>query len=482
MVEVIKMKRKLGILLMALLIFSIVPTLGEDTNWKKMDEIVKEKVENGEGSIDVIVQFTILDESTKNIITNTGKQIKYEYPSIKSVATTLSSEEIKSMVANPYVVKIWLDDIVTINNDISTANEGEVTIQGFIANDTVNAASVRSQGYTGKGIVVAVLDTGLRKTHLEFQGKVVAEYDFVNSDSDATDDHGHGTAVSSLICGNYLTASMWASYRPNDQLGATSSNYLGVAPDAKLIPLKVLNAAGSGTSSQLMAGMQWCIDNKNKYGIKVVNMSLGGDGQNDGSSPQSQLANAMMDAGIVVCIAAGNDGPDSKTIDIPGDASKVITVGGIKDRTFTNPGENWIFTLVYPYQMYCVSPESSCSSRGPTLDGRVKPDVVASAEDMFTAHYASDGGYQAGVNGTSLASPIVAGACALIVQRHPNWTPYQVKEALMRTATPLGFGQYDQGTGLINTQKAISYRQSFERSSVIPKILEILKKNKEKNN
>jgi serine protease AprX len=476
------MKRKSGILLMALLIFSIVPSFGDDTNWKKMDEIVKEKVENGEDSIDVIVQFTILNEVAEKIINKTGKQIKYKYPSINSVAMTLDSKDIISMIENPQVVKIWHDDMVAITSDILTSNAGEVTIQGFIANDTIKATSVRNLGFTGKGVTVAVLDTGLRKTHLEFQGKVVAEYDFVNDDSDATDDHGHGTAVSSLICGNYMTASKWASFWPNDQMGATSSNYLGVAPDAKLIPLKVLNEAGMGLSSQVMAGMQWCIDNKNKYGIKVVNMSLGGNGQNDGSSPQSQLANTMVDAGIVVCIAAGNDGPEYKTVDIPGDASKAITVGGIKDRTFTNPGDNWIFTLVYPYQMYCVTPGSSCSSRGPTLDGRAKPDVVASAEDMFTASYISDNMYQPGVDGTSFASPIVAGACAVIVQRHPNWTPYQVKEALMRTATPISnAGIYDQGAGLINVQKAISYRQASDRSSVIPKILEILKKNKEKN-
>ena len=217
------------------------------------------------------------------------------------------------MIENPQVVMIWHEDMVAITSDILTSNAGEVTIQGFIANDTIKATSVRNLGFTGKGVTVAVLDTGLRKTHLEFQGKVVAEYDFVNDDSDATDDHGHGTAVSSLICGNYMTASKWASFWPNDQMGATSSNYLGVAPDAKLIPLKVLNEAGMGLSSQVMAGMQWCIDNKNKYGIKVVNMSLGGNGQNDGSSPQSQLANTMVDAGIVVCIAAGNDGPEYKT-------------------------------------------------------------------------------------------------------------------------------------------------------------------------
>ena len=266
-------------------------------------------------------------------------------------------------------------------------------------------------------------------------------------------------------------------------MSATSSNYLGVAPGAKLVPLKVFDASGNGSSSQIMAGMQWCIDNKNKYNIRVVNMSFGFEGQNDGSNPQSQMANSMMDAGLVVCIAAGNDGPDPQTIDIPGDASKVITVGGIKDRTFTVVDDNWIFTLVYPYQMYCVGGPSGCSSRGPTLDGRAKPDIVASAVDMFTAHAYSDSSYQAGVSGTSFATPIVTGACALIIQRHPNWTPYQVKEALMRTASPIpNAGQYDQGAGLINVQKAISYRQASDRSSAIPIILEILKKNKEKNN
>lgn len=479
------MKRKIGIIIISLLLLSLVPVLGDGIDWSKMDPKVKEKVERGESGIAVIVQFTNLDGTAKKIIANTGKPMKYEYPSINSAAMTLGTEDLKSLASNPYVVRIWLDDIVTLVEGVSTANQGDVTIQGFIANDIVKATPVRSQGYTGTSIVVAVLDTGLRKTHYEFQDKVVAEYDFVNSDSNASDDypHGHGTGVSSLICGNFLTVSMWNSGGPGGQLPATSSNYLGVAPDAKLISLKVLDANGSGSWSQIMAGMQWCIDNKNKYNIRVVNMSLGGNGQNDGSSPISQLANSMMDAGLVVCIAAGNDGPDPKTIGIPGDAAKAITVGGIKDRTFAVVGGNWIFTLVYPYQMYCVGGPWGCSSRGPTLDGRAKPDVVASAVDMFTAEASDDSGYQAGVCGTSYATPIVAGACALIIQRHPNWTPYQVKEALMRTASPIpNAGQFDQGAGLINVQKAISYRQASDRSSAIPIILEILKKNKEKNN
>ena len=473
------MKRKSGILLMAVLIFSIVPSFGDDTNWKKMDEIVKEKVENGEDSIDVIVQFTILNEVAEKIINKTGKQIKYKYPSINSVAMTLDSKDIISMIENPQVVKIWHDDMVAITSDILTSNAGEVTIQGFIANDTIKATSVRNLGFTGKGVTVAVLDTGLRKTHLEFQGKVVAEYDFVNDDSDATDDHGHGTAVSSLICGNYMTASKWASFGLMIKWG-NPSNYLGVAPDAKLIPLKVLNEAGMGLSSQVMAGMQWCIDNKNKYGIKVVNMSLGGNGQNDGSSPQSQLANTMVDAGIVVCIAAGNDGPEYKTVDIPGDASKAITVGGIKDRTFTNPGDNWIFTLAYPCQMYCVTPGSSCSSRA-NIRWESKADVVASAEICLQPHT-----YQIICISQELMEQVShldsgRSMCSNSAKASQLDT-LQVKEALMRTVTPISnAGIYDQGAGLINVQKAISYRQASDRSSVIPKILEILKKNKEKN-
>jgi len=353
------MKKQIGIMIVWLVLLSVVPVLGEDVNWNKMDTKLKEKVESGKSSVPVIVQFTTLDEKTKKIITDAGKQVKYEYTSINSIATTLNSEEIKSMTSNPYVVRIWLDDIVTLVEGVSTANQDEVTIQGYIANDIIKATSVRSQGYTGMGIVVAVLDTGLRKTHQEFPNKVVAEYDFVNNDSNASDDNGHGTEVSSLICGNSMAASSWP---PNWQLSATSSNYLGVAPDAKLVPLKVFDASGNGSSSQIMAGMQWCIDNKNKYNIRVVNMSFRSIGQNDGSSPQSQLANSMMDAGLVVCIAAGNDGPDPKTIGIPGDAAKAITVGGIKDRTFAEDVDhNWIFTLVYPYQMYCVGGPWGCS-------------------------------------------------------------------------------------------------------------------------
>ncbi|KYC53609.1 MAG: Pyrolysin precursor [Candidatus Methanofastidiosum methylothiophilum] len=457
------MKKYLTMIFVAIILVSIAPTFGEDTNWDKMDNIVKEKVQNGEGSIDVILEFVEINETTRKIVTEMGGTIISEFPSINSLATILSSEQIKTISQNSLVIFIH------------SVNQGQY--YGFMSNDTMNTTSVKNLGYSGNGVTVVIIDSGLRSTHQEFTNtNILYTWDFVNNNSVVSDDTvGHGTMVASCIFGNYYTTQSFSQDYPAYTIPATSSNKLGVSPKANLIFLQNLLGGSPNTLASLDA-MEWCIANKNKYNIRVVNMSFGLGSIPNGNSPESKLADRMVDSGIVVVVSAGNYGPGSGTIGTPGDARNVITVGGIKDRTLSAT----VYSRLSPYQMYCVTPLGNCSSRGPTSDGRVKPDVVAPAESVIVATFSADTSYGI-ASGTSFASPYTTGTCALILQRHPNWTPYQVKEALMRTATPLGFGQYDQGAGLVNAQKAIAYRQSFERSSAIPKILEILKKNKETN-
>jgi serine protease AprX len=215
--------------------------------------------------------------------------------------------------------------------------------------------------------------------------------------------------------------------------------------------------------------MEWCIANKTKYNIRVVNMSFGLGSIPNGNSPETKLADKMVDAGIVVVVSAGNAGPGSGTIGTPGDAKNAITVGAVQDRTTIGA---WQFSKASPSM-------AVFSSRGPTSDGRAKPDVVAPGVSVIVARFGSDTQYEY-TNGTSYSSPYTAGACALIIQRHPNWHPVHVKQALIATASPVsGAGQYDQGAGLINIYRAINYRQPFE-GLPIAQILKIVKGNQNK--
>ncbi len=436
---------------------SIIPAFGDDTNWEKMDIIVKEKVQTGDSKIDVIIEFEELNDDARMIVIEMGQSIISEFESINSIATNLSSEQIKTISKNSLVMHIY------------SVNKGQYF--GFMANDTINTATVKNMGnYNGKGVTIVVIDSGIRTTHQEFSNtNILYTWDFVNNNSDVTDDTvGHGTGVASCIFGNYFTTESWLQAYPTDIIPATGSNTLGVAPSANLIFLQNLSGGVPDTIASLNA-MEWCIANKTKYNIRVVNMSFGLGSIPNGNSPETKLADKMVDAGIVVVVSAGNAGPGSGTIGTPGDAKNAITVGAVQDRTTIGA---WQFSKASPSM-------AVFSSRGPTSDGRAKPDVVAPGVSVIVARFGSDTQYEY-TNGTSYSSPYTAGACALIIQRHPNWHPVHVKQALIATASPVsGAGQYDQGAGLINIYRAINYRQPFE-GLPIAQILKIVKGNQNK--
>ncbi len=244
---------------------------------------------------------------------------------------------------------------------------------------------MQSIGLDGSGVDVAVVDTGINYSHTAFKNIGIG-YDFVRGDNYAEDENGHGTHVSGIIASNDLTYS---------------------APNATLMHIKVLDETGTGNASTVIAGIEWAVD----HGAEVISMSLGGTG-GDGTSALSEASDSAVSKGVVVVAAAGNDGPASGTITSPGDAREVITVGAIDD--------------------YDSVP--SWSSRGPTTDGRTKPDVVAPGVSITST--ALDGGFTT-KSGTSMSTPHVSGAAALLIQAyHP--APEQVREAFKATAIDLG--------------------------------------------
>jgi subtilisin family serine protease len=292
-------------------------------------------------------------------------------------------------------VKVWLDRRVRASAVSTPARQTGERLDENLRQ--VSAPQAWAAGFTGKGTRVAVLDTGADFTHPDLVGRVVERADFTAPDGDAVDHYGHGTHVAATVAGS----------------GAASAGARrGVAPDAGLVVGKVLDDDGYGTDSQVIAGMEWAAARAD-----VVNMSLGGYEQSDGTDPMSQALDALTaQTGALFVVAAGNEGPADGTISSPAAAASALTVGAV-DHT---------------------DAVAEFSSHGPVLTTRAaKPEIVAPGVDIVAARAAGttlglpiDDRYVT-ASGTSMATPHVAGAAALLAGRHPDWSPAQVKAALV---------------------------------------------------
>jgi len=239
----------------------------------------------------------------------------------------------------------------------------------------------------------------------------------VNGKSAPYDDHGHGTHVSSISAGT----------------GEGNAAYKGVAPGAALVGIKVLNSQGSGTTTQIVNGINWMIANKATYNIRAANMSLGASGCSNGTDSISTAVNNAVSNGIIMLVAAGNDGPKGCTIGAPAAAAQAITVGALYD-----PGEKgWVL--------------AEFSSRGPTADGRIKPDIATPGR-YITAAQANSGNAYITYSGTSMATPFMTGVVALMLDADNALTDAGVKNILYNSANVKDFGpagkDVDYGYGI----------------------------------
>ncbi|GAB3959096.1 S8 family serine peptidase [Micromonospora vulcania] len=307
------------------------------------------------------------------------------------------------------VAHVWLDGRVT------AALENSVP--------QIGAPEAWAAGRDGAGVQVAVLDTGVDASHPDLAGRIAGSQDFSGSGS-AVDGHGHGTHVASTIVGS----------------GAASAGLRkGVAPGAKLLIGKVLDDNGSGYESGIVAGMEWAA----RSGAKIVSMSLGGSAT-DGTDPMSQALNDLTaETGALFVVAAGNEGA-AGTVGTPGAATSALTVGAV-DR------EDQL---------------AEFSSRGPRLgDNGLKPEITAPGVGIVAARATGtamgtpvDDSYTR-ASGTSMATPHVAGAAAIIAQEHPDWTATQLKDALVSTAkgNP-ALTVFEQGGGRVDVPRALKQR------------------------
>ncbi|MDX3179903.1 S8 family serine peptidase [Streptomyces sp. ME02-7008A-1] len=310
----------------------------------------------------------------------------------------------KSRSLDGGIAKLWLDGKV------------EAALKDSVPQ--VNAPQAWAEGFDGKGTTVAVLDTGIDATHPDVKDRVKQSRSFVPGE-EVVDGNGHGTHVASTIAGS----------------GAASDGAnKGVAPAADLIVGKVLSNEGSGADSGIIEAMEWA----KAEGADVVSMSLGSSIPDDGGDPMAQAVDALSaDGGPLFVIAAGN-AYGAGTIGSPGSAASALTVAAVdkQDR------------------------RADFSSMGPLVRSYgLKPDLSAPGVDINAAASRSvpgiDGMYQS-MSGTSMATPHVAGAAAVLKQRHPEWSGQRIKDALMSSSKLLpDHTPYEQGTGRLDVKAAV---------------------------
>ncbi|GAA4672608.1 S8 family peptidase [Streptomyces youssoufiensis] len=323
--------------------------------------------------------------------------------------------------AAPGVATVWLDGVREATLDKSVSQIG--------------APEAWKAGYDGKGVKIAVLDTGVDQTHPDLVGQQVAEKNFTDA-VDTKDRVGHGTHVASIAAGT----------------GAKSGGkYRGVASGAKILDGKVLNDEGSGEDSGIIAGLEWAAAQK----ADVVNLSLGATDTPELDPLEAAVNKLAAEHGILFAISAGNEGEFGPgTVGSPGSADAALTVGAVdkKDKL------------------------ADFSSRGPRVgDGAIKPDVTAPGVDIGAAaapgsQIAEGGtpvadGYVA-ISGTSMSAPHAAGAGAILAQQHPDWNGERIKAALTGSTTPGAYTAFEQGTGRIDLRKAITQTVVAEPASL----------------
>ena len=357
-----------------------------------------------DGRIGVIVDFDHLPTSEDEILLTSSVDFVHfhTYHLIDSIAGSVAVEDIGKLSKLPGVVMIELDGILEIVN----SDAKEVHGVGAIYEET---------GYNGSGSVVAIIDTGIDGEHVGLDDldddnstddpKIIAFFDAVNNasatDGDVVpyDDHGHGSHCAGTTAGT----------------GAPTYDNPGMAPQAQLVGVKVLDGGGSGSFAGVMLGMEWTVEKRHDFNIRAASMSLGGFGLIEWTSSEEEsvnrMANEMVRNGIALFIAAGNTAVSAQ-IGTPGSAEDVITVGALdKD------------TKIAVY-----------SSQGPTEEGRVKPNIAFVGSSVMSVEANTGTGYRS-MSGTSMATPGAAGVAALMYQANPDLSPFDIRNIMQETST-----------------------------------------------
>jgi serine protease AprX len=375
-------------------------------------------------TVEVIVQLQPSVDLAQGeaLVAAAGGTVEHKLPIINGFSTTLTASQAQRLS--------WKGGVHAVSLNSAVKTQGSVNADALSTsyNQSIRSTEVWKNGITGKGIGVAVIDTGIQGNLPDFRvsqtdatSRVVANVVTNPAATTANDTFGHGTHVAGLIAGN------------GTNLPASDPNYgkyAGVAPDANLIAIKAADDAGNASVLDVIDGLQFVVDKKADYNIRVVNLSLRSTtAESYKTDPLDAAVEAAWNSGVTVVVAAGNEGGSADAVKYaPANDPFVITVGGADDMGTRTTGDDML---------------ANWSSRGVTQDGFPKPDIVAPSAHMVStmapgAEYTrlcpscvTDGSYFR-VGGTSMAAAVASGEAALLLQAYPNLTPNDVKAQLFK--------------------------------------------------
>lgn len=289
------------------------------------------------------------------------------------------------------------------------------------ANKILNTETAWEQGLSGRGVTVAVLDTGIA-LHPDYVDRVICFKDMIQKKERMYDDYGHGTHVTGILAGN----------------GKMNVDLCGIAPGAQIVHVKVLDRNGNGRREDMVEGIKWVIQHRRHYGIRILNISVGTVKEGDKRDEiLIRWVEEAWDAGIAVVAAAGNMGPHPYTITAPGVSRKIITVGSSDEM------------------------DTATSGRGPTRNCVCKPDIVTPGAGIYSCNHnwQLNGKLYCVKSGTSMATPMVSGAIALLLEKEPELDCVQIKMRIYESAIDMGMEHQRQGWGRLSIPKLLRIRE-----------------------
>jgi len=371
---------------------------------KKIDKnLIKSQVLNNE---DIYVDCLLYLSNIKyasSLADNFCCEIFHTYKFINAIGVKVESKYLSEIVKCDYVKYI--------------SSASRVFAQINTSKNIMNIDAFHSRGILGKGKCVAIIDTGIQPMP-DFcipRNRIRKFVDLIAQKDMPYDDNGHGTFVSGVVAGNGLIS---------------NGVYSGVAPSCEIVSIKALDSHGEASAFKILEAMQWIYNNYHKYGINVVCMSFGSEPL-EKNDPLVMGAEMLWKCGVVVVVASGNSGPNESTIKSPAISNRVITVGGLDD------GRN-------SDGMYKVA---DFSSRGPA-GNFFKPDILAPAKDIISNNNHLVGGKAyTTMSGTSVATPMIAGVCLLLLQTYPYLSPEQVKGYILKCGNRITNNRNKEGFG-----------------------------------
>jgi serine protease AprX len=404
---------------------AVAPAARTDADHDRVDDALQARLAAASGGTRVGVIATGLGPAAARRSVGTFA-LRHRLPLIGGFSATMTAGQARALARHPRLRLLAPITRVRALDDGTDRDFGAAAARAD--RPGLDGSGLDSSGLDGPGVGICVVDTGIDSGHEQIAPRTVTFRDFIGTGTTSYDDHGHGTHVAAIAAGDGVG-------------GATAATFRGVAPAASLYAAKVLDSSGSGPNDGVIAGINWCTTNA---GVDIISLSLGDpEVPQDGLDPVSQAVNAAVALGVVAVVAAGNSGDAPGTVTSPGTAAGALTVGAVAEHS--NPAgtprhDDGIWLAAF-------------SSRGPTADGRMKPDVTAPGVTVTSADAGTGAGYVT-MSGTSMATPYVAGAVALGLEAHPSATPAQVRAALTGTARDVGAAGADNeyGAGLIDVR------------------------------